>query len=90
MQEKKQTIRDLRRLNRKTVIKKLYFDGPLSRLDLSEHTGLSPATVTNVMADLVDENIVQETGLVAASEGGRPRTLLAIIPSYGYFAEWIL
>jgi predicted NBD/HSP70 family sugar kinase len=86
MQQKKQTTRDLRRSNRKTVIKKLYFDGPLSRLDLSEITGLSPATVTNVMTDLIEENIVQETGTVAASEGGRPRTFLAINPSYGYFA----
>lgn len=86
MQQKKQTIRDLRRSNRKTVTIKLYFDGPLSRLDLSELTGLSPATVTNVMTELIEESIVQETGLVAASEGGRPRTLLAINPSYGYFA----
>ncbi len=85
MARQKQSVRDIRRTNRKTIVSKLYFEGPLSRSDLCELTGLSAATVTNVMAELLDENIVQETGLVEASEGGRPRTLLEINTTYGYF-----
>jgi len=86
MSRQKQSVRDIRRANRKTIVNKLYFEGPLSRSDLCEITGLSAATVTNVMTKLLDEGIVQETGLVEASEGGRPRTLLAINSKYGFFA----
>ena len=85
MRRQKQSVRDIRRTNRKTIVSKLYFDGSLSRSDLCELTGLSAATVTNVMTELLDEDIVQETGLVEASEGGRPRTLLEINSTYGYF-----
>ena len=86
MRRQKQSVRDIRRTNRKTIVTKLYFEGPLSRADLGEQTDLSPATVTSVMAELLDEGIVQETGQIEASEGGRPRTLLEINSSYGYFA----
>ncbi len=51
---------------------------------MSRHSGLSAATVTNVVAELLAEGIVAEAGS-EESEGGRPRTLLAINPAYGYF-----
>ena len=55
----------------------------LSRLDLSAATGLSAASVTNVVRELLDEGIVIETGL-AESDGGRPRAMLGMNPGYGY------
>jgi predicted NBD/HSP70 family sugar kinase len=61
----------------------LYFDQPCSRQDLSEATGLSPASVSNVTRELIDEGIVAEAGSVD-SDGGRPRTLLQIDSNYGY------
>jgi predicted NBD/HSP70 family sugar kinase len=61
----------------------LYFDQPCSRQDLSEATGLSPASVSNVIRELIDEGIVTEAGSVD-SDGGRPRTLLQIDSNYGY------
>ena len=61
----------------------LYFDQPCSRQDLGEATGLSPASVSNVTRELIDEGIVAEAGSVD-SDGGRPRTLLQIDPNYGY------
>ena len=61
----------------------LYFDQPCSRQDLSEATGLSPASVSNVTRELIEEGIVTEAGSVD-SDGGRPRTLLQIDPNYGY------
>ncbi len=61
----------------------LYFDQPCSRQDLSEATGLSPASVSNVTRELIDERIVAEAGSVD-SDGGRPRTLLQIDSNYGY------
>jgi predicted NBD/HSP70 family sugar kinase len=56
---------------------------PLSRPDLSLATGLSAASVTNVIRELLDEGIVLETGL-ADSDGGRPRAMLGMNPEYGY------
>jgi predicted NBD/HSP70 family sugar kinase len=77
------TIRDLRRENRAAVLWSLYFNRPGSRLELSATTGLSPASVTNVARELLDEGIVSEAGSME-SDGGRPRTLLDINPDHGY------
>ncbi len=51
---------------------------------MSQRSGLSAATVTNVVAELLAEGIVAEAGS-EESEGGRPRTILTINPAYGYF-----
>lgn len=77
------TVRDLRRDNRSVLLWSLYFDQPLSRQDLSRTTGLSPASVSNVIRDLIDEGIVMEAGSVE-SDGGRPRVLLRVDPDHGY------
>lgn len=77
-------IRDLRRTNRRKVFENIYFRGPISRLDLSEICGLSAATVTNVVSELLVEGYIKDTGN-EESQGGRPRTMLNINPSYGYF-----
>jgi len=77
------TVRDLRRENRSALLRSLYFNQPRSRQELSEATGLSPASVSNVVRDLLDEGIVVEAGSVD-SDGGRPRVLLEMNPEYGY------
>jgi predicted NBD/HSP70 family sugar kinase len=77
------TVRDLRRDNRSVLLWSLYFDQPCSRQDLSEATGLSSASVSNVIRELIHEGIVIEAGSVD-SDGGRPRVLLRINPDYGY------
>ncbi|MFG2287492.1 ROK family protein [Streptomyces sp. NPDC048595] len=76
------TVRDLRRANRSAVLQRLYFDGPLSRQELGPATGLSSGSVSNVVAELVDDGLLEEAGVVG-SDGGRPRTLLRIAPSAG-------
>ena len=80
---KRGTVRDLRRENRAAVLWSLYISQSRSRHELSAATGLSPASVTNVIRELIDEGIVIETGL-AESDGGRPRAMLGMNPSYGY------
>ncbi|MDL5205503.1 ROK family protein [Streptomyces sp. ALI-76-A] len=77
------TVRDLRRGNRTAVLQKLYFDGPLSRFELGPATGLSSGSVSNVVADLVADGLVEEAGSVD-SDGGRPRTLLRVAPGSGH------
>lgn len=76
-----QTTRDLRRHNRTSVLTRLYLHGPASRYDLMRATGLSSATVSNVVTDLVADGLVAEAGLLD-SDGGRPRTLLEVRPGY--------
>ncbi|MFE6224965.1 MULTISPECIES: ROK family protein [unclassified Streptomyces] len=76
------TVRDLRRENRTAVLRRLYFDGPTSRLALGPATGLSSGSISNVVAELVAEGLVEEAGSVG-SAGGRPRTLLRIAPDSG-------
>jgi predicted NBD/HSP70 family sugar kinase len=77
------TVRDLRRDNRSVLLSSLFFDQPRSRPELSEATGLSPASVSNVVRELIGEGLVVEAGSVD-SDGGRPRVLLQINPDYGY------
>jgi predicted NBD/HSP70 family sugar kinase len=80
---KRGTVRDLRRENRAAVLWSLYLTQPRSRHELGEATGLSAASVTNVVRELIDEGIVIETGL-EESDGGRPRAILCMNPEYGY------
>ncbi|GHI03651.1 ROK family transcriptional regulator [Streptomyces cellostaticus] len=76
------TVRDLRRSNRTAVLQRLYFEGPLSRFELGPVTGLSSGSVSNVVADLVADGLLEEAGSVD-SDGGRPRTLLRVAPRSG-------
>ena len=77
------TVRDLRRGNRTAVLQRLYFDGPMSRFELGPATGLSSGSISNVVAELVADGLVEEAGSVD-SDGGRPRTLLRIAPGSGH------
>jgi len=77
------TTRDLRRNNRSKALREIYFDGPISRLEISQRNDLSQATVTNVVADLLREKIVVESA-IKESDGGRPIALLTINPEHGY------
>ncbi|WP_062213214.1 ROK family transcriptional regulator [Streptomyces sp. NBRC 109706] len=79
---KKQTVRDLRRANRASLLRQLYFHGPLSRHELGQAIGLSSGTVSNVTGGLLADGLLAEAGSVD-SDGGRPRTLLRVAPDCG-------
>jgi predicted NBD/HSP70 family sugar kinase len=70
-------VRDVRRSNRSLLLRHLYFNQQVSRVDLSRATGLSTASVWNVVAELIDAGLVVEAGAVE-SDGGRPRILLDV------------
>ncbi|MFF3641598.1 ROK family protein [Streptomyces sp. NPDC002564] len=76
------TVRDLRVGNRAAVLQRLYFGGPMSRQALGPATGLSSGSVSNVVAELTADGLLEEAGSVE-SDGGRPRTLLRVAPSSG-------
>ena len=80
----KSTVLDIRRANRSSVLRRIYLGQSMSRQELSQHSGLSSASITNVVAELLEEGIVIEAG-IEASQGGRPRSILSINPRYGYF-----
>ena len=77
------TVRDLRRSNRSRALWQVFLSGPLTRQEIGVQAGLSPATVSNLVADLVAEGVIIEVGL-EDSNGGRPRGLLQVNPEYGY------
>jgi predicted NBD/HSP70 family sugar kinase len=76
------TVRDLRRVNRAAVLRRLFLAGPLNRIDLARLTGLSSGSITNVTAALLEEKLIVEVGL-EESDGGRPRVLLQVNPEFG-------
>ena len=59
-----------RALNRRLLLNLLRREGEISRAALSARTGLSPAAVTSVVAELIGEEIIIE-GDAAKSSGGR-------------------
>ena len=84
-ERRRSTVRDLRRDNRSVLLWTLFANQPCSRQDLSEATGLSTASVSNVIRELISDGIVVEAGSVD-SDGGRPRILLEMNPGRGYVA----
>jgi N-acetylglucosamine repressor len=76
--------RDLiRALNRSYVLNMINTFGPIARAEIARRTGLSPATVTGITAELIENNLVFEKE-AGDSRGGRPPILLAFNPKGGY------
>jgi predicted NBD/HSP70 family sugar kinase len=61
-----------RALNRRLILNLLRQEGPRSRAELATLSGLSPAAVTFVVADLVEEGIVKEGEAISGMTGRRP------------------
>ncbi|MET9481905.1 ROK family transcriptional regulator [Streptomyces sp. NPDC006638] len=57
--------------------------GGISRLELAERTGLTPQAVSKITARLRTEGLAVEAGR-RASTGGKPRTVLRLVPSAAY------
>ncbi|MEV4940033.1 ROK family transcriptional regulator [Streptomyces zaomyceticus] len=55
----------------------------ISRLELAERTGLTPQAVSKITARLRTEGLATEAGH-RASTGGKPRTVLRLVPSAGH------
>ncbi|MET8286935.1 ROK family transcriptional regulator [Streptomyces sp. NPDC005132] len=55
----------------------------ISRLELAERTGLTPQAVSKITARLRADGLAAEAGQLA-STGGKPRTVLRLVPEAGY------
>ncbi|OWV77085.1 ROK family transcriptional regulator [Rhizobium sp. R339] len=61
-----------RAMNRRLILNLLRREGPRSRADIATVIGLSPAAVTFVVSDLLEEGIVTEGKAVPGPAGRRP------------------
>ncbi|MFP1626956.1 ROK family protein [Streptomyces sp. 5K101] len=55
----------------------------ISRIELAEGTGLTPQAVSKIVARLREEGLAAEAGR-RASTGGKPRTVLRLLPAAGH------
>jgi predicted NBD/HSP70 family sugar kinase len=68
----------VRRHNLSLVLRLLDTQGPRSRADLAKATGLTRATLSSLVADLIDRGLVREIGRGVDQRVGRPATLLEV------------
>ena len=61
-----------RALNRRLVLNQLRRNGPMSRSAITAASGLSPAAISFVTADLINEGLLVERAAVHATAGRRP------------------
>jgi predicted NBD/HSP70 family sugar kinase len=64
--------------NRSLVLQTLYGTGTLSRADLARATGLTRVTISDLVAELMSEKLIVETGQARESRPGKPATMLDI------------
>jgi predicted NBD/HSP70 family sugar kinase len=76
------TTRDIREANRLLILHQLLLRETSTRQELRQLTGLSTATVANLVADLQKEGLIVEVGM-AASQGGRPISILSVNAAAG-------
>lgn len=67
----------MKQLNIAAVLKVLRTGGKLSRAEIAEITGLTPASVTNITKFLISAGYLKETG-IGESSGGRPPVILEL------------
>ncbi|KHC93418.1 XylR family transcriptional regulator [Thermotoga sp. Mc24] len=63
-------------LNKKSILKVIHENHPISRSDISEITGLTPSSVTRLTKELIDEGYIREIGTMGKNSPGRRRILL--------------
>lgn len=80
----KRTSRDIRIANRFEVLRHIIATSPVSRQKIAVDTGLSLATVANLVGELLELGLLVEVGY-QDSGGGRPRGLVSVNPDGGVF-----
>ena len=79
------SLTSLRELNRGRVLESLRELGVASRAELARSTGLSPATVSTLVGQLVEAGMVVDApaSVSRRNQGGRPPALITLDPSVG-------
>ena len=63
--------------NMRFVLQRIYASGPTTRAELVRETGLTAATISDLVSELATDDIVTEVG-IAPSSGGKPPVLVDI------------
>jgi N-acetylglucosamine repressor len=77
--DEKVTQNQTKRHNKRLVLRTIFETAETSRADVARETGLTRATVSSAVAELMEEGLVAELGL-APSGGGKPPTKLHVQP----------
>lgn len=64
-------LEDVQKINRGLVIKHFFKADVVSRTELAQLCGLKQATMTNIVNDLLEWGLIEETGLVTGKKGKR-------------------
>lgn len=72
----------VRRMNRSIILEVFRTRKTLSRANLAINTGLNPSTVSSIIGELIQENLIRETDLIQSGTG-RPGRLLELNPEGG-------
>jgi N-acetylglucosamine repressor len=75
---KKATQQQTKAHNSRLVLRTIYQQGPISRADIARTTHLTRTTVSDIVAEFIREELVEEVGQ-GESIGGKPPILLSII-----------
>ena len=63
---------DTKQVNKSLLVKLIAIQGPISRIRMSEITGLSKMTITNLVGEFIRDGIVSEHGTDESTSGRKP------------------
>lgn len=83
----KEKAADAFQQNKSTVLEFIYRHPQTSRIEIANSTGITPATITNIVTELLESKILIETGAEIQSTvgSGRKRKVLTLNPEIGQF-----
>lgn len=67
----------MKSVNKSLILNQIRLNQPISRAEIAKQTKLTPPTVSAIVKELINENLVKETEL-GQSKGGRKPTMLQI------------
>ena len=73
----------LRKINLSAIMNCIRIESPISRSTLARKTGLNKATITSLISELINKNLIKEVGL-ETNALGRPSMNLALNPAAGF------
>jgi len=73
----------LRKINLSAIMNYIRIEAPISRSTLARKTGLNKATITSLVGELINRNLIKEVGL-ETNALGRPSMNLTLNPDAGF------
>ena len=71
--------------NRALILDLIYSHHPISRIDIANLTGITPATTSAITNELIKEGLVKESGEEDSTKAGRKKIFLEVAADVAYF-----